>query len=163
MSHSNRPEFIKHYKEIQGDDDSHYPNSDELLGISSDFGRKLGLTKIGVGLDVLPPGRRSSWPHAHSHEEEFVYVVCGHPTVWLNGETHLLNPGDGVGFPAGTGIAHTFINDTDQDVICLVVGEQHVPQDKCFYPMHPKRNEEISYLWKEAPKPPLGSHNGKPK
>ncbi len=157
-----KPSFIKNYNEIQSGDTAHYPGSDELLCLTSDFGRKLGLKRMGVGLDVLPPGRRSSWPHTHSHEEEFVYVVSGQPQVWLDGNVYALQPGDGVAFPAGTGIAHTFINDTKEDVHLLVVGEQKNREDKCFYPLHPKRNEEISYLWKEVPTHPLGPHDGKP-
>jgi len=161
MSES-RPEFIVHYKEIQKEDNAHYPNSDELLCITSDFGRKLGLERMGIGVDVLPPGRRTSWPHAHSDEEEFVYVLEGTPKVWLDGRTHDLVPGDGVAFPAGTGIAHTFINDTKEEVKLLVVGEQSNKEDKVIYPLHPKRNAEISFLWENVPKRELGSHDGLP-
>ncbi|MBI1859555.1 MAG: cupin domain-containing protein [Deltaproteobacteria bacterium] len=163
MNDTERPEFIKHYAEIQGEDNACYPKSDELLCITSDFGRKLGLKRMGVALDVLPPGRRSSWPHAHSHQEEFVYVVSGEPTAWVNGRTYALKPGDGVAFPPGTGIAHTMINDTDQEVRLLVVGEQSNPDDKGFYPLHPRRNAEIPYLWVDAPKHELGPHNGEPR
>lgn len=157
-----RPDFIKNFKEIQGEDNAHYPNSDELLCITSDFGRKLGLKHLGVGIDVLPPGRRTSWPHAHSQEEEFVYVVKGNPKVWLDGYSYDLEPGDGVAFPAGTGISHTFINDSDEEVHLLVVGEQDRKDDTCFYPLHPKRNEEIPRLWRNHPVHKLGPHDGKP-
>lgn len=162
MDDGKRPEFIKHYSEIQGEDNARYPGSDELLCITADFGRKLGLKRMGVGLDVLRPGRRTSWPHAHSHEEEFVYVVSGKPKVWLDGHTHDLSPGDGIAFVPGTGVSHTFINDTNEDVHLLVVGEQRHPDDHCIYPLHPKRNEEIKRFWKEAPKRELGPHDGKP-
>ena len=62
-------------------------------------------------------------PHAESAEEEFVYVLEGTPDVWIDGELFRLAPGDGVGFPAGTGIAHSFLNNTDEPVRLIVVGE----------------------------------------
>ena len=59
-----RPAFIKHYTELMDEDRAHYPGSDELLSIGAPVGRALGLTKIGVHIERLPPGRRTSWPHA---------------------------------------------------------------------------------------------------
>ena len=35
-----RPDFIKHYSEIQEPDESHYPGSDEFLSIGSAFAKK---------------------------------------------------------------------------------------------------------------------------
>lgn len=162
-----RPDCIKHYQEVQEDDISCYKSSgsDELLSIGSPFGKKLGLTKLGIHHELLPPGRRTSWPHAESDEEEFVYVIEGAPDAWINGRLYRLNPGDGVGFPAGTGIAHTFINNTAQNVRLLVVGEATKPENKCYYPLHPKRNEEIkqkNFLWENVPAQDLGDHDGMP-
>ena len=34
-------------------------------------------------LAALPPGTRSSWPHAEENEEEFVYVVEGEVDAWI--------------------------------------------------------------------------------
>ncbi|MBV7327426.1 cupin domain-containing protein [Chloroflexi bacterium TSY] len=110
---TNRPDFIRHYSEIQLEDNRHYPDSDELHSIGSPFARMMGLTRLGIHHELLPPGRRTSWPHAESDEEEFIYILEGHPDVWGDGELYPLNPGDGVAFPAGTGIAHTFLNNSD--------------------------------------------------
>ena len=80
-----RPDCIKHFSEIQEEDNSHYPKSDEILSQGSPFSRKMGLNRIGIHHELLKPGRRTSWPHAESTEEEFVYVIEGYPQVWLNG------------------------------------------------------------------------------
>src|SRR5262249_45621820 len=80
------------------------------------FAKTFGLKRLGIHYELLRPGRRTSWPHAESDEEEFVYVIDGHPDVWIDGELHRLDPGDGVGFPSGTGIAHTFFNNTETNV-----------------------------------------------
>jgi uncharacterized cupin superfamily protein len=157
-----RPEFIKHYSEIQEPAGS-YPGSDELMAETHDFGKSFGFNKLGIGIDVLKPGRRASWPHAHKAEEEFVYVIEGNPQVWIDGELHDLEPGDGVGFVPGTGIAHTFINNTKSDVKLFIVGEHRRPDDKWFYALHPARNQEIGdRFWQDVPKRDLGPHDGLP-
>ena len=158
-----RPDCIKHYSEIQDDDDSHYPGSDELLSIASSFGKHMGLTRIGIHHELIPPGRRTSWPHAESDEDEFVYVIEGEPDVWLDGTLHRLKPGDGVAFPYGTGIAHTFINNTESDVQLLVVGEKSKPSNRLIYPLNPTRREQLGdRYWYDAPNRTLGGHDGLP-
>ena len=159
----NRPDCIKHYSEIQQKEAGRYPGSEELLSIGSPFARVFGLTSLGIHHELLPPGRRTSWPHAEEGEDEFVYVLEGHPDVWLDGEIHRLNPGDGVGFPRGTGLSHTFINNTQTDVRLLVVGEAGKKDAKIFYPLHPQRKDQVGHIWwHDVPKRKLGSHDGLP-
>jgi uncharacterized cupin superfamily protein len=81
-----RPACIVHWREVQEPDDSRYPGSDELLCISSPLGAASGLAVMGIHHELLPPGRRTSWPHAERDEEEFVYVLEGRPQVWIDGE-----------------------------------------------------------------------------
>ena len=158
-----RPDCIKHFSEIQNEDNSHYPDSDELLSIASSFARKMGLKKLGIHHELVFPGRRTSWPHAESDEEEFVYVIEGNPDVWLDGTLHRLNPGDGVAFPAGTGISHTFLNNTESDVRLLVIGEASKAENRLYYPMNPSRKAQLGERWwSDVPKRELGPHDGLP-
>ena len=160
-----RPDFIKHYLEIQEPDNSCYKtsNSDELLSIGSPFGKKFGLSRLGIHHEVLPPGRRTSWPHAEKTEEEFVYVIEGNPDAWINGRLYRLKPGDGVGFPAGTGIAHTFINNTESEVRLLAIGDTNRKDNKNFFPLHRERNRTIGdFCWTDVPTQDLGPHDGLP-
>jgi uncharacterized cupin superfamily protein len=155
--------FIAHWTEIEGGDVNHYDGSDELQSISASFSEKFGLMRLGIHHERLQPGRRVSWPHAEADEEEFVYVLEGTPDLWADGELKRLEPGAGVAFPAGTGLAHTIINNTDKDVRILVVGEASRRRSRIHYPMHPKRNEEIGLRhWKIDPPRPLGPHDGLP-
>jgi uncharacterized cupin superfamily protein len=157
-----RPEFIKHYSEFQ-EASHYYPGSKEPMGPSSPFGKAFGLTRLGIHHQILEPGMRSSWPHAESTEEEFVYVISGNPDVWVDGHLHRLNPGDGVGFPPGTGISHAFLNNTDSQVQLLVVGDTNRADNKCAYPLDEKRNAEIKHFyWADMPKRELGPHDGLP-
>lgn len=100
-----KPDCIKHWRDVEGPDDATYPDSNELFSIGSPLARSLGLRRIGIHHERLPPGRRTSYPHAESDEEEFIYVLEGYPEAWINGYLWKLEPGDSVGFPAGTGCA----------------------------------------------------------
>ena len=165
MAYDSRPDIIKHYTEIQEPDHSRYKssNSDELLSIGSPFGKCFGFKRLGIHHELLPPGRRTSWPHAEKTEEEFVYVIEGTPDAWIDGEIYRLQPGDGVGFVPGTGVSHTFINNTDQAVRLLVVGDTNREDNKIFYPLHPDRNKLIGdKCWSDIPQRELGEHDGLP-
>jgi uncharacterized cupin superfamily protein len=158
-----RPACIVHWRDVQESDDSRYPGSDELHGIGSPLGAATGLAVMGVHHELLPPGRRTSWPHAERELEEFVYVLEGQPQVWLDGEIYDLEPGDGIGFAKGTGIAHTFLNNTDADVRLLVVGEKSRPGCQIHYPLHPAHNAAIGRRhWQDGPARRLGPHDGLP-
>ncbi|MDQ0132328.1 putative cupin superfamily protein [Neorhizobium galegae] len=162
MTDPNRPSCITHWSEIERPDTRTYRGDDELMSIGAAFGRHFGLTRLGIHHERLPPGRRTSFPHAESDEEEFVHVIEGTPDVWLDGELHRLKPGDSVGFPAGTGLAHTFINNTDAEVRLLVVGEANKQENRLYYPKHPEWRETRSDWWDDVPERPLGPHDGMP-
>lgn len=158
-----RPAFVRHWTELEGPDDACYPGDDERLSVGAPLGRALGLSRIGIHHERLPPGRRTSYPHAESAEEEFVYVLEGSPDVWIDGRTHRLRPGDAVGFPAGAGICHTFINDTDAEVRLLVVGEATRPDNRIRYPLDERYEATRPDRWTDWPARALGPHDGRPK
>ena len=151
---------VAHWSSFEGGDDNHYKGSDELLSISASYSEAFKMMRIGVHHERLLPGRRLCWPHAEADEEEFVFVLEGTPDLWLDGHVRRLKPGDGVSFTAGTGIAHTFMNNTGTYVRVLVVGEASRQRSRVHYPLHPKRNGEIGERhWKEAEGRPLGPHD----
>ncbi|MGH6987776.1 MAG: cupin domain-containing protein [Caulobacteraceae bacterium] len=156
-----RPDFIRHWRELEKPDESHYPGDEELMSIGASLGRKLGLTRIGIHHERLPPGRRTSFPHAESLEEEFVFVLEGTPDAWIDGHLHRLSPGDAVGLPAGTGICHSFLNNTVEEVRLLVVGEAGKEENRIRYPKNEDRPTERQYFWADWPARPLGPHDGK--
>lgn len=163
MSEFDFASIVTPYTAIEGKDDQNYENSSELHSISTSFSPRFNLMRLGVHHERLPPGRRVSWPHAEADEEEFIYVIEGAPDLWVNGEIKRLAPGDGVGFPAGTGLSHTFINNTAGDVRLLVVGEASRYRSRIHYPLHPARNAEIGERhWKDCPAWPMGTHGGLP-
>jgi uncharacterized cupin superfamily protein len=156
---ADRPASIVHWTKIEQADDSHYEGDDELMSIGARLGRHFGLARLGIHHERLLPGRRTSYPHAESAEEEFVYVIAGTPDVWLDGELHRLHPGDAVGFPAGTGICHTFLNNSTREVRLLVVGEAHKLENRVFYPRNPEQATRKDW-WSDAPARAMGDHDG---
>jgi len=157
-----RPEFIRHWRELETPDDSHYPGDGELMSIGAPLGRLLGLTRLGIHHERLPPGRRTSYPHAESAEEEFIFVLQGTPDVWIDGVLFRLTEGDAVAFPAGTGICHTFLNNTPAEVRLLVIGEASKPENRIHYPMNMEYESSRPDAWTDVPARPLGGHDGRP-
>ncbi|KZE32471.1 putative cupin superfamily protein [Crenobacter luteus] len=97
------------------------------------LGELFGLSNFGVNLTRLAPGAGSALRHAHSKQDEFVYILAGHPVLISDeGETPLA-PGMCAGFKANTGNGHQLINRTDQEVLYLEVGDR-TPGDSVTYP-----------------------------
>jgi uncharacterized cupin superfamily protein len=162
MPSVDRPPFIAHWSDIEQPDDRRYSGDDELMSIGAPFGETFALSRLGIHHERLPPGRRTSLPHAESAEDEFVYVLEGAPDVWLDGRLHRLRPGEAVGFPAGTGIAHSFLNNTDQEVRLLVVGERPKAENRIYYPVNLERKQLRDDWWEDPPVRALGDHDGLP-
>lgn len=159
----NRPDFVAHWEEILDKKPGRYPGSDEKQTITAQFTRRTRLSRIGLGLDVLKPGRRTSWPHAERDEEEFVYVVSGQVEAWNDGHVTPMGPGDFIGWESGTGIAHVILNNSGEDALLLTGGEASRARNQVWYPFHPKRNREIGALyWADHPEPDFGPHDGMP-
>ncbi len=72
-----RPDCIRHWRELEGPDDATYPDSPERFSIGAPLGRGLRLNRLGIHHERLPPGRRTSYPHAESDEEEFILRAGG--------------------------------------------------------------------------------------
>ncbi len=142
-----------------------YPNSEEEMGPTRAIGRAAGLRRVGLHLQRLPPGTRTSWPHAESSEEEFVYVIAGEVDAWIDGELHRMRAGDLAAFPSGTGICHAVLNDGEHEALLLVGGEADKDENRIVYPLNPSRRTDLppSRWWSDAPRRPLGPHDGRPR
>ena len=97
------------------------------------LGDLFGLANFGVNLTRLAPGAVSSLRHAHTRQDEFIYVLEGHPTLHTDEGRTALSPGMCAGFKAGTGNAHCLVNESDREVLYLEVGDR-TPGDEGSYP-----------------------------
>ncbi|HXU70193.1 MAG TPA: cupin domain-containing protein [Polyangia bacterium] len=109
-----------------------------------------GLSRVAVDHVTLPPGAESFALHAHHLEEEWLYILRGHPTLLTEEGDVALAPGDFVAMPAPQR-AHNLANRTDEDVAYLVGGEPGLPFDVLDYPSLQK-----SYLLTRVPGQPTG-------
>ena len=97
------------------------------------LGDLFGLTNFGVNLTCLAPNAISALRHAHTTQDEFIYILQGQPTLYTDEGRTQLSAGMCAGFKAGTGNAHHFINETSENVIYLEVGDRTLG-DQGFYP-----------------------------
>ncbi len=96
-------------------------------------GDHAGLKNFGVNLTRIVPGGQSSHRHAHSRQDEFIWVLEGEVVLETDAGPQTLQPGMCFGFPAGGGDAHRFVNQSAADVLLLVVGDR-TPDDAVAYP-----------------------------
>ena len=97
------------------------------------LGNHANLTNFGVNLTRIIPGGQSSARHAHSRQDEFIYILEGEVDLETDAGVETLRAGMCAGFPAGTDNAHRFINRSAEDVLLLVVGDR-TAGDEVSYP-----------------------------
>ena len=105
------------------------------------LGDALGLTRIGINLVRLEPGKESSMRHWHTHEDEFVYVLEGEVVLRTDAGEQRLTAGMCAGFPAGSPDGHQLINRGAQPALYLAISNRD-PQDVAYY-----ADPDVDLLW----------------
>ncbi len=100
--------------------------------VKRQLGDHFGLKAFGVNLTELLPGGESALLHRHTTQDEFVYILEGHPTLVTDQGEEELAPGMCAGFPAA-GVAHQLVNRTTEPVRYLEIGDRR-PDDAATYP-----------------------------
>lgn len=111
------------------------------------LGDLFGLTSFGVNLTRLAPGASSALRHAHSKQDEFVYILAGRPTLHTDEGLTPLAPGMCAGFRAGTGNGHSLVNETGEDVVYLEIGDR-AAGDEGSYPDDDLKALLVDGQWK---------------
>ena len=120
------------------------------------LGDLFGLANFGVNLTRLPPGAISALRHAHTKQDEFVYILEGRPTLRTDEGSMRLAPGMCAGFKAGTGNGHHLVNETREDVVYLEIGDR-TPGDGATYP-----DDDLEAVFVEAGKWKFVHKDGRP-
>lgn len=97
------------------------------------LGDLFGLKNFGVNFVRLAPGTQSALRHAHSKQDEFVYVLEGTATLVTDAGETTLSAGMCAGFRAGSGDGHQILNRSSEPVLYLEVGDR-TPGDSVVYP-----------------------------
>jgi uncharacterized cupin superfamily protein len=119
-----------------------------MLGrTKSQLGEVFGLSNFGVNLTRLAPHAVSALRHAHTKQDEFVYILQGHPTLHTDEGRSTLSPGMCAGFKAGNGNGHRLINETSEEVVYLEVGDRS-PGDEGSYPDDDLKAALVDGNWK---------------
>jgi uncharacterized cupin superfamily protein len=111
------------------------------------LGDLFGLANFGVNLTRLAPGSVSSLRHAHTKQDEFVYILEGTPTLLTDEGRTRLAPGMCAGFKAGTGNGHCLVNESGGDVVYLEIGDR-TAGDEGSYPDDDLKAARVEGAWK---------------
>ncbi len=115
------------------------------------LGDVFGLVNFGVNLTRLLPGACSALRHAHSTQDEFIYVLQGKPVLVTDeGETQL-EAGMCAGFKSGTGNGHHLLNRSSDEVIYLEIGDRSAG-DSAVYPDDDLQAALVNGHWQFAHK-----------
>jgi uncharacterized cupin superfamily protein len=150
MSQETRPIAIKASDAPARTKPSNYPEpfASRMAGRQKrPLGDLFGLTNFGVNLTRLAPNAVSALRHAHSKQDEFIYILQGHPTLHTDEGCTQLSPGMCAGFKAGTGNGHHLSNETSEDVLYLEIGDR-TPGDEGSYPDDDLKALLEDGLWK---------------
>jgi uncharacterized cupin superfamily protein len=101
------------------------------------LGAAAGLSRVGVNLLRVPPGKESFVLHSHHGEEEFLYILSGRGMARIGDEEHEVGPGDFMGFPTPS-VVHHLRNPFDEDLVYLSGGERK-PMEVADLPLQNKR------------------------
>jgi len=107
------------------------------------LGDALGLTKIGVNLTTLPPGKESSMRHFHTREDELVFIIEGEVVLRTDEGEQVLTAGMCAGFPAGSQNGHQLVNRSDRPARYLEISNRD-PEDRAEYP-------DVDLAYRKAP------------
>jgi len=124
------------------------PFASQMEGrVKRPLGDLFGLANFGVNLTHLAPNKVSALRHAHMAQDEFIYILQGHPTLHTDEGRTQLSPGMCAGFKAGSGNAHHVINETEDEVVYLEIGDR-TSGDEVSYPDDDLKALLVDGKWK---------------
>jgi uncharacterized cupin superfamily protein len=100
----------------------HHPWNPRSEVTGAQLGAMTGLRRTGINLARIRPGCESFVYHAHTCEEEWIYVLSGRGRARIDGAEYDVGPGDFMGFPT-PGVAHHLANPHAEELVYLMGGE----------------------------------------
>ena len=100
-----------------------YPWNPDTIVPGTQLDRMTGLERTRINVVRIPAGGAASVFHSHECEEEWIYILQGQGVLDIDGQEHLLGPGDFAGFPARSA-PHQLRNAGNKSLVCLMGGER---------------------------------------
>jgi uncharacterized cupin superfamily protein len=129
-----REKLIRNFNEIELEESTRAPLYDGSRS-GSVAGQRVGTVarKLGAGVDIVPPGKRSCPYHFHYAQEEMFIILEGEGTLRVAGEMIPIRAGDVIGIPPGPEYPHQIVNTSNAPLKYLSISTQEVPE-VCEYP-----------------------------
>ncbi len=124
-------------------DEAFWRPSNQMRVANTDIGKQLDLDWLGARLWRLSPGQAST-RHRHFAQHELYVVLDGNGRIRIDGELLTLTPLSAVTIEPGS--VRQVFNDTDQDVLWLMVGAP--PESANTLEMTP---ETLAALYPDGP------------
>jgi uncharacterized cupin superfamily protein len=130
-----RPAWLVAAAEVGTGENEDEPGG-ETFGYTTLLGRAAGMRRIGVNVDVVRPGERSCRYHWHRLEEEGFLVLEGSGWLDVGEQRYRIGPGDFFAKIEGPQRPHQFVNDGDDDLRIVSIGERRA-DDEIQHPQAP--------------------------
>ena len=102
-------------------------------GLMADVGRNVGSDRIGLTIQTVPPGNRTSRRHRHVYQEEILVVMQGAGRLLHGDERIAVTAGDCFCYRPEDADPHTFENTGTADLVIWAFGNRF-PHEVCLYP-----------------------------
>jgi uncharacterized cupin superfamily protein len=113
-----------HHVRIGGVAPFEYDFGGNIRARMADLGRAVGSQSIGLTIQTVTPGCRSSRRHRHVFQEEILIVMAGTGTL-LHGEAQVpVRPGDCFCYTPCDAEVHTFENTGTDDLVLWAFGNR---------------------------------------
>ena len=120
-----RRKLIRNFREVERTREERAPLYDSL---SARLATGPAATKLGISVDIVPPGKRSCPYHFHYAQEEAFVVLSGEGTLRVAGEMLPIKAGDTIFIPPGPEYPHQIINTSDAPLEYLSISTKDSPE-----------------------------------
>jgi uncharacterized cupin superfamily protein len=129
-----REKLIRNWNDVPLETSERAPHYDGAAsGVVAGARAGAAARKLGAGVDIVPPGKRSCPYHFHYAQEEMFIILEGEGTLRVAGEMLPIRAGDVIGIPPGPEYPHQIINTSQAPLKYLSISTQEVPE-VCEYP-----------------------------
>ena len=113
------------------------PENSSFGGVRQRVGAAIGARQLGYGVFTVSAGKAAFPFHAHTLNEEMIYILEGEGTLRLGEENVTVCSGMFISFPGGGELPHQLVNTANADLRYLCVSTMQYP-DIVQYPVSGK-------------------------